>query len=167
MVIRRKHIIIVLILLITGFAVFGISFLISRYLAIEIKAENIDGLEWLRKEYNLSDSEYQQIKTLHLGYRENCQKMCSLIAEKKMELCEALATSTNANERIEKLVMEVNQLRAQCQFNMLRHFYEVSQSMPEEEGRRYFSKMCELTFGIHESIEREMADPKLGHRHNK
>src|ERR1039458_7466301 len=43
---------------------------------------------------------------------------------------------------------EVAALRAKCQANMLEHFYEVSQAMPPEQGRRYLAEMQCLTLGF-------------------
>ncbi len=40
---------------------------------------------------------------------------------------------------------------------MLAHFYEVSQAMPPEQGRRYLAEMQRLTLGFHEQIENTMS----------
>ena len=38
-----------------------------------------------------------------------------------------------------------SQLQAECQASMLRHFYQVSQAMPPEQGRRYLAWVQEKT----------------------
>jgi len=67
----------------------------------------------------------------------------------------------------EKKLQDVAALRVQCQTQMLRHFQEVSQAMPPEEGRRYLTEMQRLTLGFHERFEHAMSDgnpSSNGHR---
>jgi hypothetical protein len=40
---------------------------------------------------------------------------------------------------IEQVVAERARLRADCEMEMLKHFLEVSRTMPREQGRRYLS----------------------------
>jgi hypothetical protein len=50
---------------------------------------------------------------------------------------------------------------------MLRHFYEVSQAMPTDQGRRYLAEMQRLTLGFHEQFEQAMsAGPSAPHEHH-
>jgi hypothetical protein len=46
---------------------------------------------------------------------------------------------------IEAAVAESARLRGECQRNMLKHFYEVSRTMPPEQGRRYLAWVQERT----------------------
>jgi hypothetical protein len=69
------------------------------------------------------------------------------------------------SEAQEKLA-EVAALRAQCQANMLAHFYEVSRAMPAEQGRRYLAEMQRLTLGFHEQIENTMSGTSSPHVHH-
>ncbi|HEX5400494.1 MAG TPA: hypothetical protein VFY06_15715, partial [Verrucomicrobiae bacterium] len=59
-------------------------------------------------------------------------------------------------------LIELGELRAQCQAQMLQHFITVSQAMPPEQGRRYLAEMKRLTLGFHEEIEQPMS-PDAGH----
>ena len=55
----------------------------------------------------------------------------------------------------------------ECQTQMLRHFYEVSQAMPPEQGRRYLAEMQRLTLGFHDQFEKAMsAGPSAPHDHH-
>jgi hypothetical protein len=58
-----------------------------------------------------------------------------------------LAGTNTVTPEIEKKLAEIAQLRAQCQKNMLEHFYEVSRAMPAEEGRRYLDWIQDQTLG--------------------
>jgi hypothetical protein len=121
-----------------------------------------DDLSWLQREFRLSDVEMQRVRHLHEGYLPTCREMCGKIAAKQSELNEALAKGQAPDEKLGELAM----LRAQCQAQMLRHFHEVSQAMPAEQGKRYLSQMQRLTLGFHQDIERSMGDmPASGHGH--
>jgi hypothetical protein len=83
--------------------------------------------------------------------------MCKKILAKKREVDQELAGETNVTAAIEQKVMELCELRAQCQLQMLRHFAEVSLVMPPEQGKRYLAEMQRLTLGFHEQIEQSMS----------
>ena len=115
-----------------------------------------DDLQWLRMEYRLSDGELSRIRQLHTGYLPKCRQFCQQIAEKKAAMDQSLDAgegSTAAAERLKEIAL----LRAECQAGMLRHFTEVSQVMPPDQGRRYLEAMRRLTLGSHERLEESMA----------
>ena len=121
-----------------------------------------DDLSWLKREFRLSDAEMQRVRQLHEGYMPKCREMCGKIAAKQGQVNEALAKGQAPDEKL----VELATFRAQCQAQMLRHFQEVSQAMPAEQGKRYLSEMQRLTLGFHEDIERSMGDaPVSGHGH--
>lgn len=91
-------------------------------------------LSWLKQEFKLGDAEFQRISDLHAGYLPKCREMCGRIAARNEELRALLARTNNVTPEIENKLAEIAQLRAQCQENMLEHFYEVSRAMPPEEG---------------------------------
>jgi len=140
---------------IAGLAYWGTMRLCARQMAA-------DDLSWLKREFRLSDSEMQSVRQLHEGYLPKCREMCEKIAQKQGEVEKALASG----EAADKKLVELATLRAQCQAQMLRHFQEVSQAMPTEQGKRYLSEMQKLTLGFHQDIERSMGEmPASGHGH--
>ena len=50
---------------------------------------------------------------------------------------------------------EGSRLRAECQGMMLRHFFQVSQTMPPEQGRRYLAWVKEKAFLPHYDMPKE------------
>jgi len=62
-------------------------------------------------------------------------------------------------------LIELGELRAQCQAQMLERFMEVSRAMPPEQGRRYLAEMKRLTLGFHDEIEQSMSE-SAGHEHH-
>jgi len=159
---KRSPIIVILALAVGVIAFVG-SYLVAQRLCVK-HVGIADDLDWLRQEFRLSDAELARVRTLHDGYMPKCAEMCKQIAAKKQELELALADITNITAAAEQRVMELCELRAKCQLQMLRHFAEVSQAMPPEQGRRYLTEMQRITLGFHEQIEQSMSD-SAGHEH--
>ena len=147
-----------------GVAAFGCAFFLSQRLSRTVPGSRADDLDWLRQEFNLSDSDLAKVRTLHDGYLPQCGEMCRQIAAKKRELEQALTGATNLSATAEARLVELHTLRARCQSQMLQHFIAVSQAMPPEQGRRYLAEMQRLTLGFHEQIEQSMSNHE-GHAH--
>jgi uncharacterized membrane protein len=96
-------------------------------------------LAWLQVEFHLSDAEFAKIRELHEAYRPKCMEMCQQISANNLELQRLLATTNVVTPEIKEVLSQAAQLRAQCQANMLAHFYAVAQTMPPEEGQRYLA----------------------------
>jgi hypothetical protein len=148
--------------------VFAGSYFASRRVCVTTMTRSADDLSWLRDEFHLSDAEMARIRQLHEGYLPQCAKMCALLAAKKSEVQAALGDGINVTAAAQQKLVELGELRAQCQAQMLRHFIAVSQAMPPEQGRRYLVEMQRLTLGFHEEIESRMAgSPAAGHEHHQ
>jgi hypothetical protein len=150
-----------------GALALGAAIFTGAYFASQracVLTSSADDLSWLRTEFHLSDAEMARVRQLHEGYLPQCAEMCAKIAAKKMEVQTALAGGTNITADAQKQLVELGELRAQCQAQMLRHFIDVSQAMPLEQGRRYLAEMKKLTLGFHEEIEQSMSDHS-GHEH--
>jgi hypothetical protein len=104
-------------------------------------------LLWLKQEFKLKDADFQRICQLHAGYLPKCRELCSRIAAKNAQLRDSLAKTNTVTVEIELELADVARLRAECQRNMLEHFYQVSRAMPPEEGRRYLEWVQEQTIG--------------------
>ena len=147
-------------------AVFAGSYFVSQRACVTTMTRSADDLSWLRDEFHLSDTEMARVRQLHEGYMPQCAKMCALIAAKNTEAQTALGGGTNVTAQAQRKLTELGELRAQCQAQMLRHFIEVSQAMPPEQGRRYLAEMKKLTLGFHEEIEQSMSDHAVHHGTN-
>jgi hypothetical protein len=144
--------------LILGAAVFGGSFFVGQRICCRTTASSTDDLDWLRQEFQISDTELAKIRELHEGYLPRCAEMCKQIATKQRELTDALAGATNLNATAQTKLTELHVLRAQCQGQMLEHFMSVSRAMQPAQGRRYLDEMQRLTLGAHDQIEQSMSD---------
>ena len=110
-----------------------------------LKAKPEPELAWLQAEFRLGDAEFGRICQMHDAYVTGCAERCRLIDEKNEELKRLLAAANQVTSEIEKTLAESAQLRADCQKKMLQHFYEVSQNMPPEQGKRYLAWVQERT----------------------
>jgi hypothetical protein len=163
----KRSPVILLLALVLGAAVFAASYSISQRVCARHAGNVADNLDWLRQEFRLSESEMARVRKLHDGYLPECATRCRSIATKKAELESTLADATNVSEAAVQKLNELAALRAQCQTQMLRHFVEVSQAMPPEQGKRYLAEMQRLTLGFHEQIEQSMSrSPDHEHGHH-
>lgn len=119
-------------------------FAASRMRVAQARSQT-DDLAWLRTEFGLNEGELVKVRTLHEAYLPECDRMCARIAAANHELASVLVASTNVTPAVQEKLNAVAVLRADCQAQMLRHFYEVSRSMPSEQGRRYLQMMTKKT----------------------
>lgn len=103
-------------------------------------------LAWMRDEYHLNDAQFQRLNELHHAYLPKCAEMCIRIDEKNSELQRLLSGTNVVTPKIRSVLAEAAQLRAECQANMLDHFYAVSKTMPPEQGEKYLAWIKRKTF---------------------
>ncbi len=137
-------------------AIFAVCYFAAARVRVGQSSDSTDELAWLRVEFNLGDAEMARVRQLHSGYMPKCEEMCARIAAKNRELDAALAASAEFTAAIEQKLGEVAALRAECQGQMLRHYYEVSHAMPPAQGARYLAEMKRLTLGLHAQQEQAM-----------
>jgi hypothetical protein len=102
-------------------------------------------LTWLKEEFHLTDAEFARISQMHEQYFAGCAERCRRIDLKNQELAQLLAATNNVTPAIAQALSESAQLRANCQKEMLQHFYDVSRTMPPEQGRRYLTWVQQQT----------------------
>ena len=141
---RRAFLLMVAVVTVAGGVFAAGRFAASRMRVAQARSQT-DDLAWLRTEFGLSEAEIAKVRTLHEAYLPECDRMCARIATANRELASVLAASTNVTPVVLDKLSAVAVLRADCQAQMLRHFYEVSRSMPSEQGRRYLQVMTQKT----------------------
>ena len=147
-----------------GTAIFAAAYFASQRACMMCQTTTPDNLMWLQTEFHLNAAEMARARKLHADYEPQCMAMCAQVAAKKNELAAALANATNVTVEAQNKLSELHALRAQCQTQMLRHFFEVSRTMPPEQGRRYLTEMEKLTLGVAEPMEQTMSMP-AAHEH--
>jgi hypothetical protein len=103
-------------------------------------------LAWLKEEFKLSDAEFKRVAELHTAYLPQCREMCREIDAHDGKLQALLSGATSVTPEITAALTESSRLRSECQAMMLRHFFQVSQTMPSEQGRRYLAWVKEKAF---------------------
>ena len=147
----------------SGFYYFGTAD--CRWMMNEPQPE----LAWLKKEFKLSDEEFARISELHAAYMPQCAMRCQRIDAQNQKLRELFAQSTNVTPEIQALLTERAKTRADCEAEMMKHFLEVSRTMPPDQGKRYLAWVEEQTFlhgqGMEERHHSEKGDQALGGHH--
>jgi hypothetical protein len=120
-------------------------------------------LAWLRREFMLSDAEFDRIAALHQAYLPRCAELCAEVAGIQARVRTALPQSGALTPEIERLLEDAAQTRLQCQKMMLRHFLEVSRSMSPDQGRRYLAWVQDKTFVMDHERAANAAGAHAGH----
>ncbi len=102
-------------------------------------------LVWLKQEFKLSETEFSRAVQLHEAYLPECRERCQRIKAMNAELEQLLAKSSAVTPAVESALAERAKMRAECQTEMLKHFFEVSRTMSPEQGRRYLAWVREKT----------------------
>ena len=131
---RQRLFILVIIVAVLATAAFQTT---RRLRPVSPTRESI-GLEWLRREYQLSDEAYEQINQLHQAYYSRCDAMCAeVIAAHRPPFLRhrdtAAITSPEKRLRLEKAICE------RCLNSMTGHLHQVAAFMTPEQGRRFLS----------------------------
>src|SRR5262245_39756598 len=132
---RRTSVILIGGLLLAAAAYLG-SYYAGTASSHRLERSDTPELVWLKKEFHLSDAEFARISQMHESYLSGCAERCRRIDEKNADLKLLLAATNTMTPRIEQTLAEAALLRAQCEKEMLRHFYEVSRTMPPDQGKR-------------------------------
>ena len=132
--------------LIAAAATYGCIYFVCTSPSRAMQASDKPELAWLKDEFNLSDAEFKRISELHASYLPQCMQMCRKIDAQNNQLQKLLSTATNVTPEIEGVLAEASRLRGDCQTMMLRHFMQVSQTLPPEQGRHYLAWVKEKAF---------------------
>jgi hypothetical protein len=103
----------------------------------EIMHSDQPELAWLKKEFRLDDAEFRRITRLHEAYLPQCAARCHRTEQLTQKLRQLLSQSAEVTPEVQRILEERARMRAECEVEMMRHFLEVSRTMPPEQGRRY------------------------------
>ncbi len=99
------------------------------------------GLQWLRKEFHVTDVQFEKIKALHKAYRPICDERCSRVRDAELELQQYIDANTDMTPELSAAFDRTSQVREECRRGMLEHIYAVSREMEPSEGRRFVEVM--------------------------
>lgn len=94
-------------------------------------------LEWLRREFGLTDTQFAKIADLHDAYGPVCGAMCERIVAANQRLEALIAANRQVTPEVEAALGEAATVRQDCNAALLRHAYAVAAEMSPENGKRY------------------------------
>ena len=142
----KKGVLILVLGLLAAVAAYGCIYFMCMSPVRSLQQSDKPELAWLKEEFKLSDAEFKRVSELHAAYLPQCRAMCREIDAHNVKLQTLISSATNMTPEITATLTETSRLRSECQTMMLRHFFEVSQTMPPEEGRRYLAWVKEKAF---------------------
>lgn len=98
-------------------------------------------LEWLRREFSVTDPQFARITALHDSYSSVCASMCERIVTANARLEKLIATNREVTPELETALRECAMVRQDCNASLLRHVYAVAAEMSPESGNRYIAMM--------------------------
>jgi hypothetical protein len=118
----------------------GINFFATRDLGQMAKAPNGE-LDWLRREFHLSDAQFAKIATLQSAYTPVCDDMCRKITEANSKLDRAVSENRGVTPELEAAIRDTGLVQEDCRKQMLAHIYQVSAQMNPADGQNYVRLM--------------------------
>jgi len=151
----KKPYLILMIGLLSSLAAFAVCFLVGTASTRELMGQPNPELAWLKKEFSLTSAEYERLAKLHQAYLPQCASRCEQIEAQNQELKRLLAESSDITPQVQAVMARRAQMRAECETEMLRHFLEVSRTMPVAQGRRYLAWVEQQTLLKGEAMEQQ------------
>ena len=104
-------------------------------------------LQWLRLSLDLTSSQFEKVKALHLAYQPKCVELCKRVRHSDQAL-QAIASGSRAvNDDVTKLLRERAALTQECQQAMLKHVYETAACMAPEQADKYLKTVLPHVLG--------------------
>ena len=133
--------VVVLISLVIGaVAFYACNFFATQELRKMAQAPNGE-LEWLRREFHLSDAQFKNIEVLQTAYTPACNEMCRRIMEADSKVDRLVSANREVTPELEAAIREAGAAQQDCRTQTLAHIYRVSAQMSPAESQRYLRMM--------------------------
>ncbi len=132
---------ILLLAIFIGLVGWAISYSIGLHRIQVINQSDQAEMEWLRSQFHLSDTQFQQIKKLHEDYEPVCVGLCQQVMKSQSQLEKLVLQRKEVTPEIEAALKDCADVKQKCQRAMLGHVYRVSRIMDLEQGHRYIEMM--------------------------
>jgi len=123
---------------------FGAFWLCTFFGTSDLRSVSTDrdaDLMWLRREFALTDVQFQRIQALHTAYAAKCDLMCQRIMNANAALEVAISRNKQVTPEIQQAMGEVARVQQDCRESMLTHVYDVSAQMDPSSAVRYLQMM--------------------------
>lgn len=151
----KKGMVILVLGLLAAAVAYGCIYFVCTSSVRGLRQSNKPELAWLGEEFKLSEPEFHRVSALHAAYLPQCRDMCLEIGVHTAKLQALLSNATNMTPEIAAALVEGARLRSECQTMMLRHFFEVSNTMPPQQGARYLAWVTQKAFLPNYDISKE------------
>lgn len=94
-------------------------------------------MEWLRREFHLTDAQFARIREMHRAYAPKCGLMCARIADANARLDALIDASGAVTPEVAAALQESAAVQEECRRALLGHVYAVAAEMPPADGARY------------------------------
>ena len=121
-------------------AFFACNFVATRDIRDMAQAPNGE-LQWLRREFHLSDAQFKNVESLQTAYAPVCNEMCRRIMEANAKVDQLVSDSREVTPELGAAIREAGIVQQDCRTQMLAHIYRVSAQMSPAEGQRYLRMM--------------------------
>lgn len=98
-------------------------------------------LEWLRREYSVTDSQFSKIQTKHEAHDIVCRGLCRDLVEAQKSLDKAIGKFPKMSEEVQAALESWTAQRYRCHEATLAHMYEISSVMDEDSATNYREKI--------------------------
>jgi hypothetical protein len=98
-------------------------------------------MQWLRREFQLSEAQFKNIEDLQTSYAPVCDEMCRRIIEANSKVDQLVSDSRAVTPELAGAIREAGIVQQDCRTQMLAHIYRVSAQMNPAEGQRYLRMM--------------------------
>lgn len=105
-------------------------------------------LEWLRREFKLTDAQFTRVSELHLNYRPTCETLCARVMASRDKIKKLIESGTQVTPEISAALQEQAALHAECQTAMLQHLYQTAACLSPDQARRYLDTMLPQVIGM-------------------
>lgn len=127
-------------------AVGALSYLLSLSYFNE-KGQLRDEISWVRQEFELSESQYTEVRLLHEAFMPVCESHCRDYIKASTFLENLLEESAGWTPELEKALEAVQTIEMECKRAFLKHGFEVAAVMTPEQGSRYLAMIKEQLNG--------------------
>lgn len=98
-------------------------------------------LEWLRREFDLTEEQFAKTSELHLAYRPTCEVLCGRVMASHDRIKMLVDAGQTVTPELEAALREHAALHVECQTAMLRHLYETAACLSPEQAKNYLDAM--------------------------
>ena len=123
---------------------FGAFWLCTFFGTADLRAVSSDRgaeLVWLRREFHLTDAQFQRIQALHTAYVGKCDLMCQRIRYANAALDAAISRNRRVTPEVQLAMAEAARVQQECRQSMLAHIYEISEQMNPSSAEQYLKMM--------------------------